>query len=53
VTFAGDISILGKLAALMVPFDPRFEVLPGTAGRDERAEAAGTLAATVGKVASE
>jgi alkyl sulfatase BDS1-like metallo-beta-lactamase superfamily hydrolase len=26
----GDISILGKLAATMVEFDPRFEVLPGT-----------------------
>ncbi len=28
--FAGDISVLGKLAAMMVVFDPRFEVLPGT-----------------------
>jgi len=26
----GDISILGKLAATMVEFDPRFEVMPGT-----------------------
>jgi hypothetical protein len=26
----GDISILAKLAATMVEFDPRFEVLPGT-----------------------
>jgi alkyl sulfatase BDS1-like metallo-beta-lactamase superfamily hydrolase len=53
VTFEGDISILGKLAALMVPFDPRFEVMPGTAGRDERAEAEGTLSATLGAVAPE
>jgi alkyl sulfatase BDS1-like metallo-beta-lactamase superfamily hydrolase len=53
VTFEGDISILGKLAALMVPFDPRFEVMPGTAGRDERAEAEGTLTATLGAVAPE
>ena len=26
----GDVSILAKLAATMVDFDPRFEVLPGT-----------------------
>ena len=29
----GDVSILKKLAATMVDFDPRFEVLPGTKGR--------------------
>lgn len=29
----GDASILKKLAATMVDFDPRFEVLPGTKGR--------------------
>jgi len=28
----GDTSILGKLAASLVTFDPRFEILPGTAG---------------------
>ena len=28
----GDTAILGKLAAAMVSFDPRFEILPGTAG---------------------
>jgi alkyl sulfatase BDS1-like metallo-beta-lactamase superfamily hydrolase len=28
----GDVSILGKLAATMVEFDPRFEVMPGTKG---------------------
>ena len=27
----GDASLLQKLAATMVDFDPRFEVLPGTA----------------------
>lgn len=32
----GDVSILGKLAALMVEFDPRFEVLPGTKFRPEQ-----------------
>ena len=26
----GDLSILKKLAATMVDFDPRFEILPGT-----------------------
>ncbi|WP_414462646.1 alkyl/aryl-sulfatase [Hyphomicrobium sp. DY-1] len=32
-TFEGDISILGKLAATMVDFDPRFEIMPGTKAR--------------------
>jgi alkyl sulfatase BDS1-like metallo-beta-lactamase superfamily hydrolase len=31
-TAEGDISILGKLADALVTFDPRFEILPGTAG---------------------
>jgi len=26
----GDVAVLGKLAAMMVDFDPRFEVMPGT-----------------------
>ncbi len=26
----GDLSILGKLASIMVEFDPRFEIMPGT-----------------------
>ncbi len=29
----GDVTILAKLAATMVDFDPRFEVLPGTKAR--------------------
>jgi alkyl sulfatase BDS1-like metallo-beta-lactamase superfamily hydrolase len=29
-THQGDIGILGQLAALMVEFDPRFEIMPGT-----------------------
>lgn len=53
VTFEGDIGILGQLAALMVPFDPRFEVLPGTTGRDEFAPGDGSLSATLGAVAPE
>jgi alkyl sulfatase BDS1-like metallo-beta-lactamase superfamily hydrolase len=28
--FEGDISVLGKLAATMIDFDPRFEIMPGT-----------------------
>jgi alkyl sulfatase BDS1-like metallo-beta-lactamase superfamily hydrolase len=36
----GDVSILGKLAATMVEFDPRFEVMPGT-------KASGTAAGAV------
>jgi alkyl sulfatase BDS1-like metallo-beta-lactamase superfamily hydrolase len=36
----GDVSILGKLAATMVEFDPRFEVMPGT-------KAGGAAAGTV------
>jgi alkyl sulfatase BDS1-like metallo-beta-lactamase superfamily hydrolase len=29
----GDVSILKKLAAMMVDFDPRFEIMPGTKAR--------------------
>jgi alkyl sulfatase BDS1-like metallo-beta-lactamase superfamily hydrolase len=53
VTFDGDIAILGQLAALMVPFDPRFEVLPGTVGRDEFAPEEGTFEVTFGAIAPE
>jgi alkyl sulfatase BDS1-like metallo-beta-lactamase superfamily hydrolase len=31
----GDVSILAKLAATMVDFDPRFEILPGTRGKEK------------------
>jgi alkyl sulfatase BDS1-like metallo-beta-lactamase superfamily hydrolase len=34
-TFQGDISILGRLAGLMVEFDPRFPIMPGTGARTE------------------
>ena len=34
----GDTSILGKLAAALVTFNPRFEILPGTAGPAEKTE---------------
>ena len=29
----GDIGVLGQFAALMVEFDPRFEIMPGTSAR--------------------
>lgn len=29
----GDLSVLAKLAATMVEFDPRFAILPGTKAR--------------------
>jgi alkyl sulfatase BDS1-like metallo-beta-lactamase superfamily hydrolase len=32
-TVDGDVSVLGKLAAAMVDFDPRFEIMPGTVAR--------------------
>ncbi|UPY35623.1 alkyl sulfatase dimerization domain-containing protein [Sediminicoccus sp. KRV36] len=31
----GDVTVLAKLAATMVDFDPRFEILPGTKARGE------------------
>lgn len=34
-TAEGDLAVLGQLAALMVEFDPRFEIMPGTKGRTE------------------
>jgi alkyl sulfatase BDS1-like metallo-beta-lactamase superfamily hydrolase len=37
--FEGDIAILGQLAALMIDFDPRFEIMPGTKARTELAHA--------------
>jgi alkyl sulfatase BDS1-like metallo-beta-lactamase superfamily hydrolase len=36
--FEGDIAILGQLAGLMVDFDPRFEIMPGTSLRTELPE---------------
>jgi alkyl sulfatase BDS1-like metallo-beta-lactamase superfamily hydrolase len=32
----GDVGILQQLAATMVVFDPRFEIMPGTRGRDKK-----------------
>ena len=41
--FEGDIGILAKLAATMIEFDPRFEIMPGTKATpaaDDKADAA-------------
>jgi alkyl sulfatase BDS1-like metallo-beta-lactamase superfamily hydrolase len=46
-THQGDIAILGQLAGLMVEFDPRFEIMPGTKLRTDLAEA-GDFEAAVG-----
>lgn len=35
----GDVTVLGKLAATMVDFDPRFEIMPGTKALTEVAHA--------------
>jgi alkyl sulfatase BDS1-like metallo-beta-lactamase superfamily hydrolase len=50
--FEGDIAILGQLAQLMVEFDPRFEILPGTKLRTQTA-ATGDFEAAVGAVIPE
>jgi hypothetical protein len=33
IKLEGDASVLKKLASTMVEFDPRFEIMPGTHGR--------------------
>jgi alkyl sulfatase BDS1-like metallo-beta-lactamase superfamily hydrolase len=48
----GDVSILGKLAATMVEFDPRFEVMPGTKARTTQV-AADPYEAEIGAVIPE
>ncbi len=51
-TFEGDIGILGKLAALMVEFDPRFQIMPGTKLPGD-GSVADPFEATVGQVIPE
>lgn len=48
----GDIAVLGQLGALMVEFDPRFEIIPGTVLRTELA-AHGEFEGNVGGVIPE
>ena len=52
--FEGDVSILAKLAATMVEFDPRFEIMPGTkAGASEETQAEVAFEAPVGPAMNE
>jgi hypothetical protein len=48
----GDLAILGQLAGLMVEFDPRFEIMPGTKALTELAPAE-ALEADIGAVIPE
>lgn len=52
-TFEGDISILAKLAATMVDFDPRFEIMPGTKAKSAEVAHADPFEAVVDKVIAE
>lgn len=49
----GDVSVLKKLAATMVDFDPRFEVLPGTKARGAQLAKANPYEAVPGKPVAE
>ena len=49
----GDVSILGKLAATMVDFDPRFEIMPGTKARGGVVVKADPYEAVTGKAMAE
>jgi hypothetical protein len=51
-TAEGDLAILGQLAGLMVEFDPRFEIMPGTKSLTELARAE-ALEADIGAVIPE
>lgn len=50
---SGDVSILAKLAATMVDFDPRFEVMPGTRARPKETVAADGFEAVPEKIIAE
>ncbi|WP_407525932.1 alkyl/aryl-sulfatase [Methylobacterium oryzisoli] len=49
----GNSAVLGQLASLMVEFDPRFEVLPGTHASGVAARPADALQAAIGHVVAE
>jgi alkyl sulfatase BDS1-like metallo-beta-lactamase superfamily hydrolase len=49
----GDVSILAKLAATMVDFDPRFEIMPGTKARGGAVAHAEGYEAVPGKTIAE
>ncbi|MFO0929010.1 MAG: alkyl sulfatase dimerization domain-containing protein [Gemmataceae bacterium] len=49
----GDVTILARLAATMVDFDPRFEILPGTRKRTAKVSKNDPLEAVPGKTIAE
>jgi alkyl sulfatase BDS1-like metallo-beta-lactamase superfamily hydrolase len=51
--FKGDVGILGKLASMMVEFDPRFEIMPGTKTLTAATDKSDAYEAAVGGVAAE
>ncbi len=44
----GDVGILKRLASIMVDFDPRFEIMPGTKAREAEVEPAAPFKVEVG-----
>ncbi len=49
----GDAGILKKIAAIMVDFDPRFEIMPGTQARKAELNASNPFKAEIGKPIAE
>jgi alkyl sulfatase BDS1-like metallo-beta-lactamase superfamily hydrolase len=49
----GDPTILAKLGAAMVTFDPRFPIMPGTKLRSSQADESGDFEAEIGQVIAE
>jgi alkyl sulfatase BDS1-like metallo-beta-lactamase superfamily hydrolase len=49
----GDVDVLKKLAATVVTFDPRFEVLPGTRAKTGKAGSVDAYQANPGKIVAE
>jgi len=52
-TAEGDVSVLAKLAATMVDFDPRFQIMPGTRGPAEAVPHSNPYEAVPGRVGVE
>jgi hypothetical protein len=52
-TAEGDVAVLGQLAALMVEFDPRFPIMPGTGPRVAEGPTEDPFAAEIGAVIPE
>jgi alkyl sulfatase BDS1-like metallo-beta-lactamase superfamily hydrolase len=49
----GDVGVLSKLAATMVDFDPRFEIMPGTKARTSKVAHADPYQAVPEKIIAE